>query len=118
MTSRDIGRLGENYTAAYLMSKGCEILDRNYRIRGGELDIVAKKGNLVHIVEVKTRKEGALSGGLEAITPTKISRLVRAAKAYVSAREIELSCVFDVAIVEMRGQKVIGFEYIQRAFTA
>ena len=100
------------------MSKGCEILDRNFCIRGGELDIVAKKGNLLHIVEVKTRKAGALSGGDEAITPKKISRIIRAAGAYINVRELDMSCVFDVAIVELKGEEVTGFKYIQRAFTA
>ena len=118
MTSREIGNIGEDYAARYLISKGCEILSRNFCIRGGEIDIIAKKGELLHIVEVKTRKAGALQSGDEAITPKKIARTIRAAKAYIVANEIDLSCVFDVAIVEMRGEEVTGFKYIQRAFTA
>ena len=118
LTSREIGNIGEEYTAAFLRENGCEILARNYCIRGGELDIVAKKGNLIHIVEVKTRKRGALSGGEEAITPKKISRVVKAARAYIDANGFEMSCVFDAAIVELEGSKVVKFEYIQRAFTA
>ncbi len=118
MTSREIGNIGEEYTAEFLREKGCEILDRNYCIRGGELDIVAKKGELIHIVEVKTRRRGALSGGEEAFTPKKISRILRAAKAYLSAKELDMSCVFDAAIVELDGAEVVKFEYIQRAFTA
>ena len=118
VTSREIGNIGEDYTVRYLKSKGCEILERNFCIRGGELDIVAKKGNLLHIVEVKTRKAGALSSGDEAITPKKISRIIRAANAYICAHELEMSCVFDVAVVELSGSEVTGFKYIQRAFTA
>lgn len=118
MTSRDIGNIGEEYTVRFLVSKGCEILERNYCIRGGELDIVAKKGNLLHIVEVKTRKAGALSSGDEAITPKKISRIIKAANTYITTHELEMSCVFDVAIVETISCEVTGFKYIQRAFTA
>lgn len=118
MTTREIGNIGEDYTVRYLKSKGCEILDRNFCIRGGELDIVAKKGDLLHIVEVKTRKAGALSSGDEAITPKKISRIIRAANAYITAKGLDISCVFDVAIVELKGKEVISFKYIQRAFTA
>lgn len=118
MTSRDIGRIGEDYTAAYLTANGCEILARNYCIRGGELDIVAKKGDLLHIVEVKTRKTGALSSGGEAMTPAKISRIVKAANAFLNKNELDISCIFDVAFVDVRGTDVVGFEYIQRAFTA
>lgn len=118
MTSREIGNIGEDYTAEYLASKGCEILCRNFCIRGGELDIVAKKGGLIHIVEVKTRKRDALSGGDEAITPQKIARIIKAANAYLLKNEAEQSCVFDVAVVELCGKRVVGFKYIQRAFTA
>ena len=118
MTSREIGNIGEEYTEKYLVSKGCEILARNFCIKGGELDIVAKKGSLIHIVEVKTRKAGALQSGDEAITGKKISRIIKAASAFITANELDLSCVFDVAIIEMRGEEITGFKYIQRAFTA
>ncbi len=118
MTTREIGNIGEDYTAAYLEKQGCEIVCRNFCIRGGELDIVAKKGDVLHIVEVKTRKAGALTGGEEAITPVKISRIIKAANAYLAKADEELSCVFDVAVVELRGGKVTDFKYIQRAFTA
>lgn len=118
MTSREIGNIGEDYTAEYLISNGCEILERNYCIRGGELDIVAKKGNLLHVVEVKTRKSGSIQSGDKAFTPNKISHIVRAAKAYISSHELDMSCVFDAAIVVLRGTEVVEFKYIQRAFTA
>lgn len=118
MTSREIGDIGEDYTVKFLTEKGCEILARNFTVRGGELDIVAKKGGVLHVVEVKTRKKGALSGGGEAITPRKISRIVKAARIFLEKSELDISCVFDVAIVETDNGKVAGFEYIQRAFTA
>lgn len=118
MDRKEIGNLGEEYTARFLRSNGCEILARNFTIRGGELDIVAKKGDILHIVEVKTRKPNPLSSGGQAITPKKIASVVRAASAYIAQNEIDLSCVFDVAIVEVDGEKITGFQYIQRAFTA
>lgn len=118
MSTRDIGRLGEDYVAKYLAEQGCEILARNYCIRGGELDIVAKKGELIHIVEVKTRKAGALESGEDAITPKKIERVIKTARAYLSANECDLSCVFDVAVVTTEGGRITDLKYIQRAFTA
>ena len=117
MTPREIGNLGEDFTAEFLKSKGCEILARNFRIRGGEIDIVAKKGELLHIVEVKTRAPNPLSTGDEAITPQKQAFIIRAAEAYLKKYELEMSCVFDVAIVELTNGKVTDFKYIQRAFT-
>lgn len=118
MTSREIGNIGEDFTARFLEEKGCEILARNFCIRGGELDIVAKKGKLIHIVEVKTRRPDPLSGGEQALTPRKISHIVKAAEAFMRTMDSELSCVFDVAVVEVKNGGVTDFKYIQRAFTA
>lgn len=118
MNARETGNIGEDFTARFLKEKGCEIVARNFTVRGGELDIVAKKGSVLHIVEVKTRKPGALSSGDEAITPDKISHIIRAANEFVRKNGLEISCVFDVAIVELNGKIVTGFRYIQRAFTA
>lgn len=118
MDKKEIGNLGEEYTVSYLKAKGCEILARNYTIRGGELDIVAKKGDVLHIVEVKTRKPDPLASGDRAITKKKTASIIRAANAFISRNEIDLSCVFDVAVVEVDCGKITGFKYIQRAFTA
>ena len=118
MTTKEIGNIGEDYTTRYLESKGCEILTRNFTVRGGEIDIIAKKGELIHFVEVKSRKRSPLSSGGDAITKNKIKCIVRAAKEFINRNEIDLSCVFDVAIVEVDNGKVTDFTYIQRAFTA
>ncbi len=116
MTSREIGDIGEEFTAQFLIKKGCEILERNFTVRGGEIDIIAKKGNLIHFVEVKSRKHNPLSGGEEALTKTKISRIIRAAHEYIGRNDIADSAVYDAAIVEINGGVVTGFDYIQSAF--
>lgn len=118
MTNKEIGYIGENFTARFLISKGCEILARNFTIRGGEIDIIAKKGNLIHFVEVKSRKRSPLAKGDQAITKTKIAHIVRTANAYISKFEIDCNCIFDVALVEIDNGSVTDFKYIQRAFTA
>lgn len=118
MTTREIGNIGEDFTADFLLKKGCMILGRNFTIRGGEIDIIAQKGNVIHFVEVKTRKLRPLSPGEEAITQSKISHILKAANVYISKNEIELSCVFDVAIVTVANGSVRDFKYIQRAFNA
>lgn len=118
MTKKDIGDIGEEYAAKYLSEHGCEIVCRNFRIKGGEIDIIAKKGDILHIVEVKTRKPSPLTTGEEAITPRKRELLIRAAGEYLNRNGLEISCVFDVAVVELSGGSVTDFKYIQRAFTA
>ncbi|MBQ8623557.1 MAG: YraN family protein [Oscillospiraceae bacterium] len=118
MTTKEIGNIGEEFTEKFLISKGCEILARNFTIRGGEIDIIAKKGELIHFVEVKARKRSPLETGDRAITQSKIKHIVRTAQVFLSKFEIESNCVFDVAIVEVDNGKVTDFKYIQRAFTA
>ncbi len=118
MTTREIGNIGEAFTVEFLKSKGCEILDRNFTIRGGELDIVAKKGELVHFVEVKSRKRDPLTSASSAITQRKIDLIVRTANEYYNRKNLDCSCIFDVALVEVDNGVVTDFQYIQRAFTA
>lgn len=118
MTTREIGNIGESYTVEFLKRNGCEILHRNYTIRGGEIDIVAKKGSVIHFVEVKSRKKSSLTSAESAITSKKISCIVRTAKAFLNRECCDCCCVFDVAAVELESERVTGFKYIQRAFTA
>ena len=118
MTTREIGNIGENYTAKFLEKNGCEILKRNFTIKGGEIDIIARKGDIIHFVEVKTRKPNPLVSGDEAIRSEKIKHIIKTANAYINRFEIDCSCVFDVAVVEVTGTRVAGFKYIQRAFSA
>ncbi len=118
MTSKEIGNIGEKFTADFLVEKGCEILARNFTVKGGEIDIVAKKGELIHFVEVKARKKSPLESGDKAITEAKKKHVIKAAYAFLSKFEIDCNCVFDVALVEIDNGDVTDFKYIQRAFTA
>ena len=62
-SKRQTGNLGEDAVCAYLQQRGAVILDRNYTIRGGEIDIIAQQGEWLLIVEVKTRRPGAMQSG-------------------------------------------------------
>ncbi len=64
MDRQELGRFGENAVAYYLEKKGYRILKRNYRVKGGELDIIAEKDGVVAFVEVKTRTPEPLVNGL------------------------------------------------------
>ncbi|MBR3995701.1 MAG: YraN family protein [Clostridia bacterium] len=82
MTDKEKGFLGEEIAAEFLQSKGLEILERNYVTRGGELDIIAKDGETLVFVEVKTRL-GTDFPGAEAMDEKKISFMLRCAERYV-----------------------------------
>jgi putative endonuclease len=71
----DLGRQGEDETAAYLTALGWRIVDRNWRCPSGEIDIVAVDGGELVIVEVKTRRSRRYGDPLEAVDPPKLTRL-------------------------------------------
>ena len=85
MTTTAVGRQGEQLATEYLQSQGYQIITRNYRIPGGEVDIIARDGRVLCFVEVRARADREHGDPLETITPQKIARISRAAWDYVEA---------------------------------
>ncbi len=116
------GKFGEDYTAEYLMNNGYEIIARNFRRRGGELDIVALKGGVLTVVEVKTRKFGSLTEGIDAITHTKKKNIILTAVKFLQENEPEYSEMrFDVAeivVTTEENPRILEFNYFEDAFDA
>jgi len=95
--SEDPGRRGEDAACRYLESRGFRILARNYRCRLGEIDIVAREGDVTVFVEVKQRSDVSHGGGFEAVTPAKRLRVVRAARLFAASKGLSESPLrFDV----------------------
>jgi putative endonuclease len=91
------GKSGEKLAMWYLRLSGYRIVERNYRCRPGEIDIIAQKGNLLVFVEVRTRISGTLQHPLETVDPVKVSRTVQAARTYLLLFRAPLPCCrFDV----------------------
>jgi putative endonuclease len=82
MNKTNLGQFGETLAAKYLARKGYRIIEQNFRIRGGEIDIIAVDGNTLVYIEVKTRTGNQFGYPEEAVTPQKIKFLERAAKFY------------------------------------
>ncbi|MBR7008401.1 MAG: YraN family protein [Ruminococcus sp.] len=115
--SRKTGDIGEQATAEFLVRNGYDILRRNYTVRGGEIDIIAAKGNVTAFVEVKTRKEAPLEEGEQAITQTKKKRIAAAAQRFID--EVMNGCEvcrFDVAVVTVCNDTVRHLRYYVGAF--
>lgn len=83
MSNKQTGDQGEDLACKYLKNLGYQIMDRNYRIRGGEIDIVARDGDTLVFVEVKARFSHDFGPPAEAMTPWKIKALLKTAMFYV-----------------------------------
>lgn len=82
-----LGRDGEDVAVAHLEAAGMVVLERNWRCRLGEIDVVALDGDCLVVCEVKTRRSLRAGGPLEAVTPLKLGRLRRLAAAWLAAQE-------------------------------
>ena len=114
-----LGALGERLAAAHLAAKGYEILERNFRCPEGEIDIVARKGELLAFIEVKARRGRAMGTPEEAVGYRKRRRLQRVAEAYLAAHpDSPAQCRIDVVAVEFAGGRLARLEHIEGAFDA
>lgn len=98
MNRRQLGAKYEERAARYLEDMGCEILERNYRCRSGEIDLIARDGAYLVFAEVKYRKSSKAGGPLEAVNQEKQKRLSRAALWYLKKKygSLDIPCRFDV----------------------
>jgi putative endonuclease len=114
MDRQQIGRAAEDAAAAFLTSHGVEILDRNFRRRLGELDIVARERDTLIIVEVRMRASNEFGGAAASVDYRKRAKLQRAAACLLQRRpELrELRVRFDVIAVTPA-----GIDWIKHAFT-
>jgi putative endonuclease len=99
------GELGERLAAGLLERGGCRILARNYRCRGGEVDIVVDDQGELVFVEVRTRRAGGLVGPEESVTLLKRQRLLRAAEHYLQATDCaDRPWRVDLVAIEIDGR--------------
>ena len=113
-SKEDIGRKGEELAARHLLSKGYTILERNFKIQGGEVDIIAEKDGEIIFVEVKTRSSEDFMPAIEAVDYHKRKRLRRAAEVYLLAKGYQAKpCRFDVIAIVLQGRKVVRFDHLK-----
>lgn len=106
---RKTGDLGEDLACQFLVKRGYQILERNYLRKWGEIDIVAKKGEVIHFVEVKSVSRVTLSKNVsdetpyrpeENMHPGKIRKLMRTIETYMLHRKLD--CQFQLDLVTVR----------------
>ena len=116
MKTKPLGSKGENLAASYLRDQGWEIIERNYRTRLGEIDLVCRDHDTVVFVEVKTRTPTDFARPDQSVTQRKQAKLRRLVEEYLVAHHIESSDVrFDVLGVTL-GSGRPEFDHIVGAF--
>ena len=111
------GKSGEQLVANYLVKQGYRIISQNYRRPYGEVDIIAKKDDVVAFVEVKWRKNPLIDPA-EIINISKQKKIVSIAKLFLTQHTNEdIVCRFDVALIEEHNNN-LSLRYIINAFSA
>lgn len=114
-THNDLGKIGENIAANYLLKKGYKILERNWRFNRDEIDIIARDGDWLVIVEVKTRTSAWFGEPEMAVTHGKQRALVRAAEGYIMEKDFRGETRFDVVGI-LFDKKKVRLNHIRDAF--
>ena len=111
-----LGRRGEQLAARFLERAGLRVIERRFRLRCGEIDLIAVDRELVVFIEVKTRRGSGFGAPAESVTPFKQRKMARTALAFLVRRGWqERPCRFDVVEVVERG-KIQEIRHIPDAF--
>ena len=118
MEAKALGDFGEEQAARCLRRKGYRIVERNFRCRQGEIDIIAEKGGFLVFVEVKERKDARFAEAREFVTAAKQRRILTAAQLYLAQSGSERQPRFDVIeVYAPRGPEgPVKISHIENAF--
>jgi putative endonuclease len=112
------GRVAEQAACDYLLARGLTLHSRNYRCRGGELDLIMHEGKTVVFVEVRYRSSTRFGGAAASIDATKQQKLLHAAQTFLSEHRLSnIPCRFDVVTVSPQNGE-LDLQWIQNAITA
>ena len=90
------GLAGEDQALAYLQQQGLQLLERNFRCKGGEIDLIMQDGKALVFVEVRVRSDGKFGGAAASVGSAKQKRLIIAAQVYLQRHTMPPPCRFDV----------------------
>ncbi|MCX7156247.1 MAG: YraN family protein [Rhodocyclales bacterium] len=109
------GAAAEQLAADYLRRKGLSVIERNFRVKGGEIDLVCREGGTTVFVEVRLRSRSDFGGAAASITAAKQARLILAARHWL-LRHGETPCRFDCMLLD--GVEAENIEWLRDAFAA
>ncbi len=111
----DLGITGEKLAIDYLINKGYIIVEKNYRFQKAEIDVIAKKNNLLICVEVKTRSTAYFGDPQDFVDAKKIKLLVKAMNYYVESKDLDVEVQFDIIAI-IKNDTTTKIEHIEDAF--
>ncbi len=100
MNRADSGAAAEALAADFLVARGLTIVERNFRCRTGEIDLIARERETLVFVEVRLRRSATFGGAAASITPAKRQRIARAARFYLARLGKEPPCRFDAILLD------------------
>lgn len=113
----DLGQQGERIALELLKEQGYRILEKNFRTRLGEIDIIARHKDTICFVEVKTRKSLTHGVPQESVVPAKRHKLAQVALCYLKQKKLfSLKARFDVVAITRSGQGEVHSRLISNAF--
>ena len=116
MTAKqECGNAGEQAAADWLRNNGYMIVERNWRAGRYEIDIIASRWGILHIVEVKTRRADSLTAPEDAITERKFRSLRRAASAYMAQHRSQEEVQFDLIAIDAYPDGSMQVRFIENA---
>ncbi len=118
MSTKVLGNYGEEYACRYLQDKGYKILERNFRNKLGEIDLIAQDAQTICFIEVKTRKSLHCGQPYESVHPYKQRKMAKVALSYLKYRyrTVEILSRFDVISIYYPAEGAPKVEHIVNAF--
>lgn len=118
-TNKQFGALGEKLAVKYLKDRKCKILEKNYKNKVGEIDIIAIDGSEIVFIEVKTRSAQPYLSGRYSVDKRKQFHIMRAASWYMELKKSSLQPRFDIIEVEVERStgELVKIEHFKNAFS-
>ncbi len=116
MNNQEKGAKGELIAQEFLLKNGFDILANNWRFKKGEIDIIAQKGNTIHFVEVKARKNNNFGNPEDSVSLSKQRKLAQTASAFLFAISGAPECQFDIIAITGNLHEKYQLEYFPDAF--
>ncbi len=106
MNRRQMGAFYEQVAAEYLEERGCRVVERNYRCRCGEIDLIVRQGDMLVFVEVKFRRDRSMGDPQEAVNGAKQRRIRGAAMNYLAVRHLPPGVPSRFDVVSILGDQI------------